>query len=157
MKAVAGAIQNLGLQDLLQLEKGQRIEVAGEQISLADVEIRRQPRGINPDLSTHQLVSIEIDPTVGPEQIREGLAREVTRKIQAARKSADFVLDDRIRVEIHCEGALRDSVETHQSTIQEETLCKELRFSKEPTGTYTETVEIDGDTLKLGLTVVSRL
>jgi isoleucyl-tRNA synthetase len=159
MKAVAAGIQKLPLKQLLELEKGQTIMVEGEAIQLADVEIRRAPKEGNDNLSTHQIVSIEVDPTVTPEQEREGLAREIMRKIQAARKSADFQMDDRIHLILACDGPLREAVETHRAMITEETLAQKfdlLTFHEEPKGSYVESVDIDGAALKIGVTAQPR-
>ncbi|MDR3607015.1 MAG: isoleucine--tRNA ligase [Oligoflexia bacterium] len=152
MKAVGSAIQKLELPQLLELEAGRTLTLEGEAIQQSDVEIRRAPRGENPNLETHQLVSIEMDHTVTEEQIREGLAREITRKIQAARKSADFNLADRISLELGCGGALKQAAETHQQMICGETLATRFSFSEKPTGKYVEEAEIDGNTLWIGIT-----
>ena len=44
-------------------------------------------------LQAHPLVAVALDPTVTPEQREEGLAREVRRRIQMARKLARVRLD----------------------------------------------------------------
>jgi isoleucyl-tRNA synthetase len=156
MKTVAAGIQKLALPQLLELEAGKTVTVEGEEIQLSDVEIRRAPKGENPNLETHQLVSIELDHTVSDEQVREGLAREITRKIQAARKSADFNLDDRIRLELRCAGALRAAAEHHRELIIGETLATHFAFSEAPVGQYVEEVEIDGEALWIAVTPLPR-
>jgi isoleucyl-tRNA synthetase len=159
MKAVGAGIQKLSLTDILKLEKGQTVTVEGEAIQLSDVEIRRAPKGDNPNLSTHQVVSIEVDPTVTPEQEREGLAREIMRKVQAARKSADFNLDDEIVLEIACDGALLDAINAHKEVLVSETLTNKLNLlglNHDPKGTYTEATDIDGAPIKIGVTAVPR-
>lgn len=159
MKSVAAGIQALSLEGILKLEKGESVVVEGEEIQLSDVEIRRAPKGDNNNLSVHQIVSIEVDPTVTPEQEREGLAREVMRKIQAARKSADFQLDDKINLELGCEGALLEAVEAHKEMLAAETLTANLKLlpvTAEVSGKYTETTDIDGLVLKVGVTNLPR-
>ncbi len=156
MKAVAAGIQKLSLKEILKLETGESIQIEGEAVTLSDMEIRRAAKGVNPNLSTHQLVSVEMDPTVSEEQIREGLAREVIRKIQAARKTADFILDDRIQLELHCSGALRQAVEAFREMIQRETLATHFSLSDSPQGSHTEEVDIDGEILKIGATALAR-
>ncbi len=113
--------------------------------------------GNNPNIVTHPLVTLEFDPTVEQEQILEGLAREVVRKVQAARKSADFNLDDRISLEIACTGSLLEAVKTHQQMIQSETLSAKFALvTGDPTGKLVETIDLDGDSLKLGVTALPR-
>lgn len=159
MKTVAAAIQALNLEQILKLEKGEAITIDGEAITLAEVEIRRSPKGDNPNLTTHQIVSIQVDPTVTPEQEQEGLAREVMRKVQSARKSADFKLDDKIKLEICCDGALLAAVKVHEKTLISETLTAQLvlrPLNEEPQGVFTEASDIDGAILKVGVTALPR-
>lgn len=158
MKIVGSAIQTLSLIELLKLEKGETLIIEGESITLSEVEIRRTAKGDNPNLSTHQIVSIEVDPTVTPEQEQEGLAREVMRKVQASRKTADFKLDDKIKLEIACSGSLQKAIMAHQSTLVSETLTvqfKLMEVSESPQGFHVEQVDIDGEVLKIGVSVVS--
>ncbi|MBX3041911.1 MAG: class I tRNA ligase family protein, partial [Bdellovibrionaceae bacterium] len=159
MKAVGAGIQKLALDSLLKLERGETVLVEGEEIQLSDVEIRRAPKEGNADLSTHQIVSIQVDPTVTPEQEREGLAREVMRKIQAARKSADFQLDDRIKLEIACDAVLMEAIKAHEDMILKETLTQQFdlkEVSKDPQGKHVESSDIDGKAIKIGVTALAR-
>lgn len=157
MKVVAAGIQKLNLADILKLEKGDVLKVEGEDITLAEVEIRRSAKGDNPNLTTHQIVSIEVDPTVTPAQEREGLAREVMRKVQAARKAADFKLNDKIKLEIACGGSLEAAVKEHQNTLIAETLTADFKLisvDKSVSGKHVEQLDIDGEVLKIGVTAL---
>lgn len=159
MKVVGAAIQNLSLESIIKLEKGESLSVEGEVIGLSDVEIRRAAKGDNANLSTHQIVSIEVDPTVTPEQEREGLAREVMRKIQVARKSADFQMDDKINLEIACGDEILAAIKAHQETLMSETLAVDLKLhslASEVSGVFTEASDIDGLAIKVGVTALSR-
>lgn len=159
MKLVAAKIAALSLSDILKLEKGETLNLEGETIGLSDVEIRRAPKGDNANLSVDQVVSIEVDPTVTAEQEREGLAREVMRKVQSARKSADFKLDDRISLELALTPALLMAVKEHETTLVQETLTKNIKIvsaTESVSGTYTEEFDLDGEKLKVGVTALVR-
>lgn len=159
MKAVAGGIQKLSLEDILKLENGETLKIEGEDIVLSDVEIRRAAKDSHENVSTHQIVSIEVDPTVTEEQEREGLAREVMRKVQIARKAADFQMDDRIRLHIACDPVLLEAVKAHEEMILKETLTSDFKLSlesEEPSESYVEKADIDGKVVKVGVTVLPR-
>jgi isoleucyl-tRNA synthetase len=154
MKQVAAGIQALPLSEILKLEAGQSVTVEGEAITLADVEIRRAAKGTHPNLAVHQTVSIELDPTVEPEQMREGLAREVLRKIQQARKNAGFKLNDRIRLELAVDGVLKESVLAHKKMIEGEALITQFELTVEPKGSHVEKAELEEGVVTIGVTVV---
>lgn len=159
MKSVGAAINSLPLSEILKLEKGDTLMVGGEAITLSEVEIRRAAKAENANLAVHQIVSIEVDPTVTPEQEEEGLAREVMRKIQMARKAADFQMDDQIKLEIAAGAAIRGAIEKHKSMIIKETLTSDFKMLDEtamPAGAHVETSDIDGLSVKVGVTALAR-
>jgi isoleucyl-tRNA synthetase len=159
MKSVSAGIMALPLESLLKLESGAVVMVDGEEITSAEVEIRRAPKGGNANLSVHQVVSIEVDPTLTAEQEREGFAREIMRKIQVALKTADFQMDDKITLEIACEGLLLEALNAHKEMICSETLTGKLNvlaLFAEPTGKHVESSDIDGEAIKIGVTALPR-
>jgi len=153
MKTVANAVQQLTVADIVALEAGGSITLAGEPIALDDVEIRRAPKNASEALASDQLISIALDPTVTEDQIREGQSREVIRRIQIARKTAGLNLDDRIDVQLACDAELRGAIEIHAPAIRAATLSTTLTIVPAPAGTFVEAAEIDGRTLTIGLRV----
>ncbi|MBN1291966.1 MAG: isoleucine--tRNA ligase [Candidatus Latescibacteria bacterium] len=77
----------------------------------------------------------------------EGLARDVIRMVQNARREADLVPDDRITLGLLVNGDLKEAIETHKELIQTETLAKELCLDKIADPLYTGNVEIQGNNM----------
>ncbi len=162
MKQVAGAIEKLPIDSILRLESGETLTVEGEAITMADVEIRRAAQTTSDTFSTHQLISIELDPKVTETQINEGLVRECLRAIQNARKTARLQLDDRINLRLSAtliEGGkdqrLIALMEKNKSRVEKETLS--VIQLGEPSGSeFTFDEEILDEKLHIGLTRTTR-
>ena len=157
MKVIAAGIDKLSLSDLETLESGASLMIEGEAITIADVEIRRSSLGEKQTIAAHQLVSIEVDPTLTEEQVLEGLSREIMRKIQQARKNADLRLDARIELTLHVEGKLLDAAKAHEAVLMSETLTRKLAFvqTREAlTGTHIEVAtDVEEGPVGIGLRV----
>ena len=159
MKAIAAQIDKLSLVDFGKLEAGGFLVIDGETITIADVEIRRQSLGDKITIAAHQLISIEVDPTLTEEQILEGLSREVMRKIQQARKNADLKLDARIELSLFVEGKLLEAVKVHETILMNETLTLKLTYALSAdvlTGTHTEVAtDVEEGHVGIGIKVIS--
>ncbi len=71
---------------------------------------------------------VVLDTTLTAELEAEGLARDVVRAVQQARKDAGLDVADRIVLTISADGAAADAVRTHQAFLAEETLATEVVF-----------------------------
>jgi isoleucyl-tRNA synthetase len=151
MKSVAAAISKLSRDELLKLESGESIGIEGEAITQEGVDVRRSPKPGHEQLQTDQLISIELDPTVTEAQIREGLSREVIRRVQMARKNADLNLDDRIELNISCRGDIESAVKEHLAKIQSETLALKVSINGSFSGSHSEKSDIDGEPIGVSL------
>jgi len=81
---------------------------------------------------------VDLNKTITPELRREGLAREVIRHVQAARKNAGLNVDDRIQLGVTTsEDELQRALQEHARTIAAETLAEALS-----TSSYEYTVEV---------------
>ncbi|NWG22095.1 MAG: isoleucine--tRNA ligase [Chloroflexi bacterium] len=100
-------------------------------------------------------VLVALDTTLTPELTMEGLARELVRNIQDARKEADFAISDRIIVflggadgDAEVEAMLR----AWGDYVREETLADDLRLCSPPEHVPTTLLELDaGRALVIGV------
>ncbi len=94
-----------------------------------------------------------LDTTITPELTAEGLAREVVRNIQDARKEAGFAISDRVRVYLGGSDAeVEAMVATWGEYIRQETLADDLLLADVPHGTHTATLDLeDGRAVSIGV------
>jgi isoleucyl-tRNA synthetase len=71
-------------------------------------------------------IVVAVDVTLTPELAREGLARDLVRRVQTLRKEADYQLDDRIVVYYDATDEAKAVVEEWADYILAETLSLEL-------------------------------
>ena len=165
MKSVAAQIAQFTPAQIRRVEEGIPLELATPQgplvLTSADLEIRRIARPDQPDLFTQGGLGLILDPRVHPEQRCEGLAREVIRKIQAARKGAQLHLADRISVVYSASPSLAEAITQHHSRICRETLSMHLQacLPEHPDwrlASFTQEVRIDEEELRVGLRVLEQ-
>ncbi|MEO5853223.1 MAG: class I tRNA ligase family protein, partial [Nocardioides sp.] len=77
---------------------------------------------------------VVLDTVVTPELEAEGLARDVVRAVQQARKDAGLDVADRITLTLGGSAAVRAAVRTHEALIVRETLATTCTVDDEPTG-----------------------
>jgi isoleucyl-tRNA synthetase len=81
---------------------------------------------------------------------REGLAREIVRTIQDARKQAGLAISDRIRLYVGGAPALQQALFDHQDYVLQETLG--LGFVATPVGAdFAAERDVDGAKLVIAL------
>jgi isoleucyl-tRNA synthetase len=92
----------------------------------------------------------ELDFNITPALKSEGLAREVIRHIQSARKDAGLNIDDRIELVLATDDdELKQAIVEHKKIITDETLAIDLADSGEKS--YKNTVKIDNYTIEISL------
>jgi isoleucyl-tRNA synthetase len=79
---------------------------------------------------------VAVDTTLSDELIREGLARELVRRIQSLRKEADFRIEDKIITYYQGDPVLSEVMREHRGYIGQETLSLKMVEGKGPEGTY---------------------
>jgi isoleucyl-tRNA synthetase len=96
----------------------------------------------------HNAGLIDLDLEISKDLYLEGIARDVIRMIQQARKDAGLDISDIIGIEIKTEGAVEEAIKKFSSYIAEQTLSK----MEEPTRVaYEAESEIEGLSVKVRL------
>jgi isoleucyl-tRNA synthetase len=134
MKAIAGAVGNLGQADIQKIEREGEImlDLGGKSIklNLEDVEITSQ------DIEGWLVASsgpltVALDITIDQALRREGIARELVNRIQNLRKESGFEVTDRIDVKFLKNEAVEAAVLSNLQYIKSETLTADLQFHDE--------------------------
>jgi isoleucyl-tRNA synthetase len=78
---------------------------------------------------------VVLDMEVTPELAREGLARDVVRLVQQARRDAGLAVSDRIALTFDAADAVRDAVREHEAFVSGEVLATSVAHASiaEPT------------------------
>jgi isoleucyl-tRNA synthetase len=99
-------------------------------------------------------IVVAVDVNITPELAREGLARDLVRRIQTMRKEADLQLDDRILTYYDAGDELAAVMGEWASYIQAETLSLELVRSPAPSdASRRDSFKLDGHPLELAIKI----
>ncbi|MBX9582238.1 MAG: class I tRNA ligase family protein [Gemmataceae bacterium] len=93
---------------------------------------------------------VAIDTRITPELRAEGLARDVVRFVQNARKDAGLDVADRIELFLGTDAELRAAIDAHWPTIAAETQAVR-RLDAPPADGFTAAVAVDGRPLTIAL------
>jgi isoleucyl-tRNA synthetase len=76
-------------------------------------------------------LKVEVDLTLTPELVREGMAREVTRKVNGLRKEGGLTIADRIHLHIWSDSdSVKKMFEEFKDELKESTLSSEVSFGE---------------------------
>jgi isoleucyl-tRNA synthetase len=137
------------------LAAGERVEIAIDEgpaveVGPEDVELLQAVReGWGVASESGLTVALELEVT--PDLRAEGLAREVIRAVQDARRSAGLDVSDRIVLAIEASEEVAAAVAAHANLIVAETLAVGLADEAMADAAYRGTAEIDGGEVRLFL------
>jgi isoleucyl-tRNA synthetase len=97
--------------------------VAGYELLPDEYNILLKPRmakGTKPLSNNKGMISL--DPEITKELEDEGIARDIIRLVQQARKDAGFNVSDKIQLELQCELNLSSVIKAHGKLVSEQTL-----------------------------------
>ena len=148
MKLLGKSITEMAQKDIAELEKigSYTFTELPEQpvITLDDVEII--PEDVPGWLVTNEgNVTVALDVTLTPELKNEGMARELINRIQNIRKSSDFEITDKVRVELSDTPSVRAALETFKDYISAQVLAEEISLADNIEGDNITELDIDGE------------
>ncbi|MFN8501557.1 DUF5915 domain-containing protein [Kouleothrix sp.] len=104
-------------------------------------------------VAEHEGVLVALDTSVTAELRAEGLARELVRQIQDARKAAGLAIADRVAVTLEgADAEVAGVVAAWEGYLRAETLAARLALAAPASGAAVSAIELDGRPLTLGLT-----
>jgi len=112
-------------------------------VELRDGEYELVLEAADPDAAIAFLPTggfVVLDTATTPELEAEGVARDLIRAIQDARKAAGLDVSDRIALVVHGDAGLLSAAETHRELIAGETLAVSAAFLDGPAGISVERV-----------------
>ena len=151
MKSVNAAVTEMSQEQIAELEKNGTItlQVEGTDalIELADVEIFSEDVP-GWTVANEGALTVALDVEVTDELRREGIAREVIKKIQAMRKDGGLEITDRIAVSVSKNAGSDEAVEQFGEYISNQVLAGSLTLCDSVDG---ETVELDGFSINVAI------
>jgi isoleucyl-tRNA synthetase len=153
MKSVNAAVTEMSQEQISELEKNGcitlQVEGVDAVIELADVEIYSEDVP-GWTVANEGALTVALDVEVTEELRREGIAREIVKKIQAMRKESGFDIVDRISVEIESNEATDAAVAQFRDYICNQVLADDLKVVATVEGE--NAVEFDNAVVKLSVT-----
>ena len=148
MRDAASAISQLGAADWQALRDGGTVDVLSQPITAEDVMVTRTPKG-DVVIETEGPLTVALDTELDDALRSEGLAREVTSRVQRLRKETGLAVTDRIDLVLITDDAgLSAALDTHGEAIAAEVLASTLRRN----GDAAHAADLDGIGLRIGLT-----
>ena len=131
------------------------IELGGEFFELTsdDVEVTRTVHeGV---IAMHGgLVTVALDTELDESLILEGIARELVNKINTMRKSNNYAVTDRIKLQMAATPKVQEALHIHGEYVKQEVLAAELHLTGETAGTA---IDINGEPTVIMIQNVSNL
>ena len=130
--------------DWSQREDG-TVVVGGEPLQESEYELRLRPHeGLAAQALPGNEILVALDVEVDAELEQEGLARDMGREIQQARRDADLQVSDRIDLWLELPATLQSAVEEHHESLSAQVLAVTVEFGPAPAGAFRKKIDIKG-------------
>ena len=135
------------------------VEAGGEALAEGEYSLLLEPRegtACEPLPGSDAIVVLDLE--LDDELVNEGLARDVVRAVQQARKEADLHVSDRIRLRLDLPDHFARAVEAFRSYVSEQTLAVALGVGADDGDAPASRHEasVGGETLRIGITRVTQ-
>lgn len=127
MKVVGSEIQNMTSEQISTIEKEGKMNIAGYEIGLEDVEISTKDIP-GWTVASEGKTTVALDLTITDELKSEGIAREFINRVQNLRKDKDFDLTDRISISLEENCPFRKELTNNEQYICTEVLSDKIEF-----------------------------
>jgi isoleucyl-tRNA synthetase len=133
------------------------VEIAGEKLLAGEYTLQLEPKPEYKEraqaLSTNDALVI-LDIKLTDELISEGLARDLVRMIQQARKDANFNVSDRIRLGVVATEAVAKALATHKMYVMEQTLATDISDKPLEKATFSAENMLDDQKVTISLSPI---
>ncbi len=152
LRAAVANTDTDALIERFQRDESVEVKVDDQLVTLLpeEVEVHTRPKE-GYALAEEQGVLVGVDTVVTEELKKEGLARDIVRRIQNQRKEAGFDIADHIKTYYEAGAKLTEVFKTHRDYIASETLSTSIQKAEPPAGAHVADYKIDGKSLELGL------
>lgn len=100
--------------------------IAGERLNSSEFDLLLEPKstskGTKSLINNEGLVILDLD--ISPELYNEGIARDIIRYVQQARKTVNLIISDRIELDIRAENNVKEIALIYKQLIAEQTLSE---------------------------------
>ncbi|MFI3331721.1 MAG: isoleucine--tRNA ligase [Rikenellaceae bacterium] len=155
MKGISAKVAGFSQEDIAALEAngGITMDIEGVEVitTLVDFDITSEdmPGWL---VASEGTLTVALDITISEELRREGIARELTNRIQNIRKDSGLEVTDKINVVIESHEILDAAVVDFADYIATQTLAESVITSAEASGEFVVGVDIDEREFKIGIT-----
>jgi isoleucyl-tRNA synthetase len=153
MPAIRHALESLDPEEVAAaVERGEsvRLHVDGEEITLQPSEVlpsAQQRDGFAAMANGGYVVALDTELT--PQLRREGLARQVVRRLNDWRKNAGYNIEDRIRIVYEASPEMAETIEEFRDYIRSDTLATSLEASSPRGGGYEAEARLGDEWLRV--------
>ncbi len=133
-----------------------KVEIAGEILEGNESELTLEalsPKGAAAISNNDGLVVLDLNIT--DELKNEGIARDIVRLIQQARKEADLNITDRINIALKAPAAFVNAIELNKNYISEQTLAKSVHLDGANYTKFKSSYTLDEEVVEISFDVAA--